>query len=71
MNVKRWMYLNLYDTTLLVTEYSDRVRRWWRGWQLPYFMPHVWQAALLGVFGVGGVLGVLVAVYLLHVRGLL
>ena len=70
-NVKRWLYLNLFDTTLTVMEYYDMARHWWRGLQLPYFMPHVWQAMLLCVFGVGGAVGIGLALWTLSVRGLL
>ena len=44
---------------------------WWRGVQLPYLMPHVWYAMLAAAFGIGGIVGVGLALWTLSVRGLL
>lgn len=66
----RWKLSGLGWFGLFVGETAERAARWWRGMQLPYFLPHAWQAMALGAFGVGGCIGAGVAVYILHVRGL-
>ena len=48
-------------------EAADMVK--WR-LRLPYFLPHVWQAMLLTLFGVSGLVGAAGALYLLKLRGL-
>lgn len=72
MGRRRFRFARLFGFAgLTVDETIYRIGDWWRGLQAPYLMPHVWHAMLALAFGIGGVLGVLVAVYLLHVRGLL
>lgn len=66
----RWKLADFGLAGLFVGETVERVQRWWKGVQMPYFLPHVWEAMALAAFGVGGCIGAGVAVYILHVRGL-
>lgn len=61
---------DLYLARLTVHEYGAKVRKAWDGLRLPYFLPHVWQAMLLTLFGVSGLVGAAWALYLLKLRGL-
>ena len=56
---------------LFIDEMIMSILRWWRGMQLPYFVPRVWHAMFLGAFGVGGAVGIGLALWTLSVRGLL
>lgn len=60
----------LWRAWLTAREYGTKARRTWNSLQLPYFMPHVWQAMLLGLFGVSGAIGAAGALYLMRLRGL-
>ena len=66
----RWKFTGFGWFGLFVGETAERVQHWWRGMQLPYFLPHAWQAMALGAFGVGGMIGLSLALYILHVRGI-
>lgn len=56
---------------LTIDETIAHAAAWLGGLQLPYFLPHVWHAMLLGAFGVGGAVGIGLALWTLSVRGLL
>lgn len=71
MKWKWWFSLRLFDIGLTVYEYRKMFKKWWQGLQAPYFMPHVWQAMLAGVFLASCAAGAAGAFYLLWVRGLL
>ena len=60
----------LFNAGLTAREYGAKAKRAWGHLQLPYFMPHVWEAMLLALFGVSGMIGAAGALYLLHLRGL-
>lgn len=66
----RWKLADFGPAGLFVGETVERVQRWWKGVQMPYFLPHVWEAMALTAFGVGGCIGAGIAVHILHVRGL-
>ena len=56
---------------LTVDEMIMSIMRWWRGMQLPYFVPHVWWAMACTALAVGFCIGVGIAVNTLMLRGLL
>ena len=56
---------------LTVDETIHSVAGWLHGFQMPYFLPHVWHAMLALAFAVGGVIGCAIAVWMLAIRGLL
>lgn len=68
----RYPFAHLFGFAgLFVDEMIMSVLRWWHGLQAPYFLPHVWYAMLMGAFGVGGAVGIGLALWTLSVRGLL
>ena len=69
---KRYFFTHLFGFAgLTIDEMMHTAGAWWRGLQLPYFVPHVWYAMLAAAFGIGGIVGVGLALWTLSVRGLL
>lgn len=72
MGHRKFSFARLFGFAgLFIDEMLMSILRWWRGMQLPYFVPRVWHAMLLGAFGVGGAVGIGLALWTLSVRGLL
>lgn len=68
----RYFFAHLFGFAgLTIDETLNGIRAWWRGMQLPYFVPHVWWVMACTAFAVGGIIGCAMAVYTLAIRGLL
>ena len=69
---QRYPFTHLFGFAgLTVGAGIEHVAGWFRGLQMPYFLPHVWHAMLALAFAVGGVIGCAIAVWMLAIRGLL
>lgn len=68
----RWRFARIGGFAgLTVGAGIEHVAGWFRGLQMPYFLPHVWHAMLAMAFAVGGVIGCGIAMWMLAVRGLM
>ena len=68
----RYFFAHLFGFAgLTVDETLNGIRAWWRGMQLPYFVPRVWYVSAGIALAVGFGIGVGIAVNTLAIRGLL
>lgn len=67
----RYPFAHLFGFAgLTIDEHLHAAGAWWRGLQLPYFVPHVWLAMAGTAAAVGFGIGVGIAVNTLMLRGL-
>lgn len=52
-------------------EMKMKALKWWRHFNLPYFTTRGWKLIIGGAFFAGGAVGVLIAIWILAVRGLI
>ena len=68
----RYPFAHLFGFAgLFIDEMIMSILRWWRGMQLPYFVPRVWYVSAGIALAVGFGIGVGIAVNTLMLRGLL
>lgn len=68
----RWRFARIGGFAgLTVGAGVEHICLWFHGFQMPYFLPHVWHAMMALAFAVGGVIGCAIAVWMLAVRGLI
>ena len=72
MGHRKFSFARLFGFAgLFIDEMLMSILRWWRGMQLPYFVPRVWYVSSGIALAVGFGIGVGLALWTLSVRGLL
>ena len=72
MGHRKFSFARLFGFAgLFIDEMLMSILRWWRGMQLPYFVPRVWYVSAVVALAVGFGIGVGIAVNTLMLRGLL
>lgn len=67
----RYPFAHLFGFAgLTIDEHLHAAGAWWRGVQLPYFVPRVWYVSAVIALAVGFCIGVGIAVNTLMLRGI-